>query len=166
MISDIIKPEIKLRVFNFCFNSHSVVLEFKFINHKSQTFSEYAACCHVRTLKVHTCFCSAAYCIPSYCFHVSSFFSEWLLYLVLLLQIILPLLPNFSPQEVLNIVNCIIFDCLIYVPERDSRKWQLKLIQDLIHMFEAGSFCPFGITHLLPICPATPYTVHRLVPVL
>lgn len=108
---------------------------------------------------------STAYFIPSYYFHVSSFFSELLLPLVLLLKITVFLLPDFSPEHVLDILNCIIFDCLIYVPERDSRKWQLKLIQDLIHMFEAESFCPFGITHLLPICPAILDTIHRQVPV-
>lgn len=32
-------------------------------------------------------------------------------------------------------------------------------------MFEAGSFCPFGITRLLPICPTILGTVHRQVPV-
>lgn len=157
-----------MRVFNFCFNSHSVVLEFKFISHR-----HFQSMLCVVTQGLEKCTpvfavlnVSATDCVPSCCFHVSSFFSEWLLYLLLLLQMILPLLPNFSPQEVLNILNCIIFDCLIYMPERDSRKWQLKLIRDLIHMFEAGSFCPFGITHLLPICPATPDAVHRLVPVL
>lgn len=91
------------------------------------------------------------------------FFSEWLLSLVL--HITLFASPCFSLEQVFDTLNCIVFDCLIYVPERDSRKWPLKLIQDLLHMFEARSFCPFGITRLLPICPAILGTVHRQVPV-
>lgn len=86
-------------------------------------------------------------------------FSEWLLSLVFQITLFPP--SYFSLQQVSDILNCIISDCLIYVPERDSRKWPLKLIQDLLHMFEPGSFCPFGITRLLPICPAILGTVHR-----
>lgn len=32
-------------------------------------------------------------------------------------------------------------------------------------MFGARSFCPFGVPHLLPICPAVLGTIHRQAPI-
>lgn len=139
-------------VSNFCVGTHSVVLWFKFISYKS--FQSVLFSCQITHKDVNSThlylpfLMSMAYFTPSYYFHGSSFFSEWPLALVPLLQMILFLLPNFSPEQVLDVLNCIIFDCLIYVPERDSRKWQLKLIQDFIHMLRLGHFAPLG----LPIC--------------
>lgn len=103
-------------------------------------------------------FTSTSYWILSYYVHVNSFLNGCYL-LFFIFGLLFPF-PYFSPDQVLDILKCIIL-IVWYMCLKEQQEVATELIQALLHMCEAGSFCPFGITHLLPICPAILGTVHR-----